>query len=164
MFQVEPLSNLNNSDILNAEEQTIVCTTNVVGAMGRGIALSVKKRYPHVYKCYRHHFESGMMTPNTLINVPIADNRYILLFPTKVHWRQPSTVTQIQYNLLKLASCYKALNIESLALPPLGMANGWLKTPDKKLVLECCYDALSNIDINCTMYCDATLMQELSLI
>ena len=40
-------------DIFNSPAQVLVNTVNTVGVMGKGIALSFKKKYPEMFTTYR---------------------------------------------------------------------------------------------------------------
>lgn len=123
-------------NIFECESQTLACTTNVAGAMGAGIALQFKERIPGVYAYYRKLFplrfnltdEDGAELVKQLhvYRSDPAVDRQVLLFPTKIHWRNPSKVEWIERNLETLCTRYEALGITSLAVPPLGCANGGL--------------------------------------
>lgn len=146
-------SALPENDYLNAPEQTIICTTNIAGAMGKGIALSVKQRYPKVWRIYRSQYEAGTMHPNSLYLIPVSAGQRILLFPTKVHWRDPSPVSLIKDNLDKLARYGEYnFNITSLAIPPLGMGNGKLTGADAMQVLSAIDAFASQVNFPCTFY------------
>lgn len=145
-------SELPDGCILNAPEQTVIITTNCEGAAGRGVALAMRERYRKVYEGYRHLCKSGRYTPNSLLYATVSDEQQLLLFPTKIKWRNASPPDLIIANLDKLASIYRELNIESLAIPPMGMANGWLKGEDKERVWNHMLYTFENMDIPCTIY------------
>ena len=55
-----------SSSIWASPAQTLVNTVNVVGAMGKGIALEFKRKYPDMYQRYRElceakEFKAGML-------------------------------------------------------------------------------------------------------
>lgn len=147
-------SELKDSCILNAPEETIIVTTNCEGAAGRGVALAMRERYRKVYEGYRHLCKSGRYTPNSLLYSRVSSTQRLLLFPTKVKWSQPSPPELIIDNLNKLASMYRELNIDSLAVPPLGHANGWLKGKDRERVWNHMLYTFESMDIPCTIYID----------
>lgn len=152
-LQQSTFASLPDGDFLNAPEETIICTTNIVGAMGRGIALSVKQRWPHIYNIYRDTVTRGAMYPNTLMLIPVSDTQRVLLFPTKLHWKDPSVVELIEDNLDKLI-CHgeHTFNIKSLAIPPLGMGNGWLTGSDAQLVINAIERFALQVSYPCTYY------------
>lgn len=146
------LSTLENNDICNAPEQTIICTTNTVGAMGRGIALSVKLRWRKVYLRYMKHHKAGELKPDFLFTVEVDDNKQVLLFPTKQHWLGKAKVPQIVSNLEQLADRISDLGIESIAIPPLGMGNGWLSYEEGCTVMSAIHKFANTVAIPCTFY------------
>ena len=46
-----------NGDILNAKETYLVHQVNCVGAMGRGLALAIRNKYPDVFRRYQQYCE-----------------------------------------------------------------------------------------------------------
>ena len=116
-------------DLFNCSSQTITCPINTAGAMGKGLALEFRNRVDGLYRWYQHHYPSpyGADRRANYIQVyPVPDGRQVLLFPTKINWRNPSTVELIEENLRKLAENYEYWNIQSLALPALGCGEGGL--------------------------------------
>lgn len=117
-------------DIFQSTCQTITCPINVVGAMGKGLALEFKEHVPGLYDFYQQHYPARTAHPEQRANViqrfPILNDRQVLLFPTKVHYRDRRCRDQIETNLEKLAKDYQHYNISSLAIPALGCGEGWL--------------------------------------
>jgi O-acetyl-ADP-ribose deacetylase (regulator of RNase III) len=105
--------------------QTLVNTVNVVGAMGKGIALEFKKRYPKMYEGYRHLCKEGKFKIGMLW-LYRAPDRYVLNFPTKEHWRRPSKPEYIKKGLEKFVDKYNYLGITSISFPQLGCGHGGL--------------------------------------
>ena len=69
-------------DIFDSPAQVIVNTVNTVGVMGKGLALSFKKRYPDMFESYKKVCEKHQLTIGKLMLHQEADH-WILLFPTK---------------------------------------------------------------------------------
>ena len=112
-------------ELFQSPAQVLVNTINIVGAMGKGIALNFKRLYPEMFRQYRElceqrEFKVGMLW---LYRSP---NKWILNFPTKKHWRYPSRVEYIEAGLRKFVQNYADLGIHSIAFPPLGCGNGQL--------------------------------------
>jgi len=57
-------------------------------------------------------------------------HKWILNFPTKVHWRQPSQAAFIEEGLRKFSETYARHGITSIAFPQLGCGNGELSWTD----------------------------------
>lgn len=122
-------------DIFNSPAQTIVNTVNTVGVMGKGIALSYKKRYPKMFEDYRKACEKHQLQIGKLM-LCYAPDHWILLFPTKKNWRNPSKLEYIEEGLRKFANNYAAKRITSIAFPKLGCGNGELAWENVKPVME----------------------------
>ncbi len=115
-------------NLLEAEVEALVNTVNTVGAMGKGIALQFKRAFPEMFRDYsqavaRGEVEIGRMHVwcNTL-----APPRFIINFPTKQHWRQPSRLEYIEKGLNDLVRVIQEQGIRSIAVPPLGCGLGGL--------------------------------------
>lgn len=114
------------NDIFTSTAQVLVNPVNTVGVMGKGLALQIKQKYPNVYEAYKKACTQHRLTVGKLQLVPITDNRFILNFPTKTHWKHSSEYNYITLGLYKLASCYKSKNITSIAFPKIGCGCGGL--------------------------------------
>lgn len=136
-------------NLLNTSMQTICCTVNTVGAMGAGIALAIKNKFPEVFEIYMMLCRTKQLKIDTLWTVDTNDGRQVLLFPTKEHWRNPSKEEWVIYNLERLATDYPMLQIESLAMVLPGARNGKL---DKDWVTETVYSTLSDMPIQVELY------------
>lgn len=118
--------------------QTTVVTTNTVGVMGKGVALEAKRRYSDVERPYKDLCKSGTHQIGHLDMHPTTDG-WLLLFPTKQHWRNPSQLEWIEQGLKYLRAHtleYPFGRIESLAVPPLGCGNGGLDFSQVRPLIE----------------------------
>lgn len=111
-------------DLFQCGMQTIACPINVVGAMGKGLALTFKERVPGLYGFYREHYGDGeqgwQRRVHQLEIFPVSPTRQVLLFPTKGLWRMPALLSVIEENLIQVAENYQAMGITSLGIPLLG--------------------------------------------
>lgn len=153
-LQIKKRASLPNNCILNAPEEIILVTTNCEGAAGRGVALAMRERYRQVYNGYRTLCKNGTYTPNSLLYAHVNNGKRLLLFPTKIKWSEPSPPQLIIDNLDKLADLYKEFGFESIAIPPLGMANGRLSGHERERVWLHMQKTFSDFDIPCTIYVD----------
>jgi O-acetyl-ADP-ribose deacetylase (regulator of RNase III) len=117
-------------DLLGSRMQTLVNTVNCVGVMGKGIAFSFKNNYPDMFtdykkRCDRHEIKLGQP-----YLYKVTEQRWILNFPTKDHWRMNSSLKDVEAGLKYLAENCKAWGVTSLAVPPLGCGNGNLNWRD----------------------------------
>ena len=103
----------------------IVNTVNCVGAMGKGIALDFKLRFPEMFKeyqkiCFKHLLRPGQILPYT------KSSPIILNFAIKDDWKDPSRVEWIEETLQKFVAKYHSMGISSVAFPWMGAMNGGL--------------------------------------
>ena len=112
-------------NLFESPAQVLVNTVNTVGAMGKGVAKEFKRIYPEMFKKYQELCENGKINIGTLFLYK-TDNKWILNFPTKINWRNPSKIEYIEKGLKKFVAEYSRLRIHSIAFPPLGAGNGEL--------------------------------------
>lgn len=125
-------------DLFEAQTEAIINTVNTVGIMGKGIALQFKQRFPENFEVYKQLCEEKKLDVGQLL---ITQNnslffKYIINFPTKKHWKQPSQYDYIENGLAELVKKIKELNIKSVAMPPLGAGNGKLDWEKVKPIIE----------------------------
>ena len=124
---------LENRNIFDSQCQTIVNTVNCVGVMGKGLALEMKKRYPDMFEKYKDFCNKGLIDVGKLWLYKHSDEKWILNFPTKKHWKNPSEYEYIEDGMIKFVETYKERGIKTVAFPMLGCSNGGL---DKDIVLQ----------------------------
>ena len=100
-------------------------TVNTVGVMGKGIAKDFKQIYPEMFEEYQELCEKGTFNVGNLWLYKTS-NKWVLNFPTKKHWRQPSKPEYIEEGLKKFVDTYHVYGITSISFPLLGCGNGEL--------------------------------------
>lgn len=128
-----------HGNLLEADVDAVVNTVNTVGVMGKGIALMFKERYPSNYKAYKAACKAGEVTVGHMF-VTASDElegpRWIINFPTKQDWRNPTKPEWVHEGLHALKAFISQNQIKSIALPPLGCGNGGLDWPVVKQWIE----------------------------
>lgn len=114
-----------NQNIFESPAQVLVNAVNTVGVMGKGIAKQYKKMYPEMYRQYRYFCENDMLDIGKLWLYK-HETKWILNFPTKKHWRNPSKIEYIEEGLKKFVDTYEEKGIYSVSFPQLGTGNGGL--------------------------------------
>jgi len=112
-------------DIFDSQAQVIVNPVNCQGIMGKGLALAFKQKYPDMFAVYVHECQTGKLQ----IGRPTLYQKstpWILNFPTKNDWRNPSKLEYLEEGLAFLVKHYKQAGITSIAFPKLGAQNGKL--------------------------------------
>lgn len=116
-------------DLLQTSAEALVNTVNTVGVMGKGIALQFKIRFPKNYKIYKDACKKGEFKTGQVLVVKdgdLMDQKWVINFPTKAHWKSPSKYEYIAEGLKSLVEAIKEHKIKSIAIPPLGCGNGGL--------------------------------------
>lgn len=112
-------------NLFTSPAQVLVNTVNTQGVMGKGIALQFRQAFPDMFKDYQEFCERGKIDVGVLW-IYKTSHKWILNFPTKKHWRNPSRADYIETGLKKLSERFNELGIYSIAFPALGCGNGEL--------------------------------------
>lgn len=137
-------------DIFKSEAECIVNPVNCIGVMGKGLALKFKRKYnkmfiDYVMRCREDQVKTGQPY------LYKAEDRLILNFPTKQHWRDPSKLEYIEAGLKYFARNYRTWEITSIAFPKIGCGCGGLDW--EKDVKPLMYKYLGNLeDITVYLY------------
>lgn len=137
-------------NLLDAETEALVNTVNIVGVMGKGIALQFKENFPQNYKEYIAACKSKQLMPGKLLVVKeltLEGEKIIINFPTKTEWFLKSKYEYIESGLKELINVIKEYNIKSIAIPPLGCGNGGLKWEKVKSLMENYLGNIENVEI-----------------
>jgi O-acetyl-ADP-ribose deacetylase (regulator of RNase III)/uncharacterized protein YwgA len=136
-------------DLLQSKAQTLVNTVNTVGVMGKGIALAFKRRFPEMFQDYAARCARGEVRLGEPYPYFLPNDRIIINFPTKDHWRSVSRLDAIVAGLDVLEANYKRWGVTSIAVPPLGCGNGQLEW---RVVGPTLHRHLSRLDIPVELY------------
>ncbi|MBK9027719.1 MAG: macro domain-containing protein [Propionivibrio sp.] len=123
---------LTRGNLLLAKADAIVNTVNTVGVMGKGIALQFSKAFPENLVAYQRACKDGSVAIGKMLvqetsSLERSLPRYIINFPTKKHWKQPSKLEYVEEGLNALVEELKRLGVRSVAVPPLGCGLGGLR-------------------------------------
>ncbi len=123
------------TSLLTSTAQTVVNTVNTVGVMGKGIAAAFKARYPEMFQTYQKLCREKKLDVGMLWLWKASD-QWVLNFPTKRHWRNPSKLEYIEAGLKKFAAEYERRGIREISFPRLGCGNGGLDWKDVRPLME----------------------------
>jgi O-acetyl-ADP-ribose deacetylase (regulator of RNase III) len=106
----------------------LVNSVNTVGVMGAGLAKQFKAAYRAMFDDYVNACRRGEMLLGSVraYQTGSVSPRFIISFPTKTHWSQPSRMGFISAGLLSLRQTIERLGITSIAVPALGCGLGGL--------------------------------------
>lgn len=113
------------SDLFRSPAKVLVNTVNTQGVMGKGLAKDFKAIYPEMFKAYQALCDSKKLDIGKL-QLFRTPHKWVLNFPTKREWRQPSKPEYIEAGLKAFVEGYARNNITSVAFPQLGCGHGEL--------------------------------------
>ena len=141
---------LTRGNLLEADAEALVNTVNTEGVMGKGIALQFKRAFPNTFVVYECEAKAGRVVTGKVLVDEVGElhgPRWIIHFPTKRHWRQPSRLQYIDEGLVSLVAEVRRLAIRSIAVPPLGCGNGGLAWDDVRPRIEQAFAALPEVRV-----------------
>lgn len=139
-------------DLLAADVDALVNAVNTVGVMGKGIALAFKARFPANTQAYAAACRRGEVVTGRMFVTETPDllaPRWIVNFPTKQHWRDPSRLEWVQTGLQDLRRFLLAQDVQSVALPALGAGLGGLSWPKVRAEIAA---ALADLAVDVRVY------------
>lgn len=148
-------------NLFESKAQALVNTVNIVGVMGKGMALQFKNQFPNNTKAYLKACREKTIDIGKLLVVDddslFTGKKLIINFPTKRDWRKPSEYEYIEKGLINLVEIIKQYHIESIAIPPLGAGNGGLEWSSVKRLITA---YLGNSPAEITIFEPNTMIQE----
>jgi O-acetyl-ADP-ribose deacetylase (regulator of RNase III) len=135
-------------NLLTADVDALVNPVNTVGVMGKGLALQFKKAFPECFAEYEAACERGEIAVGRMhVVARLMAPRYIINFPTKQHWRQRSRLEYVRDGLRDLVVQLRALQIRSIAVPPLGCGNGGLAWGEVEPLIVEALSSLNDVQV-----------------
>lgn len=139
-----------HGNLLRANVDALVNAVNCVGVMGKGIALQFKKAFPANFKAYEQACHRGEVKPGRMFvfaTEPPATPSFLVNFPTKRHWRDPSLLDDIRTGMSSLVEEVRSRGIRSLAIPALGCGNGGLDWREVRPVIDSALRQLDGVHV-----------------
>jgi O-acetyl-ADP-ribose deacetylase (regulator of RNase III) len=137
-------------NLLEAPVDALVNTVNEVGVMGKGIALMFREAFPDNTRTYETACRAGEVRVGRMLvteNRTLIGPRWIINFPTKRHWRNPSKLEWVREGLQDLVRVIRERNVRSVAVPPLGYGNGRLDWKDVRVEIEAALAELTDVEV-----------------
>lgn len=137
-------------NLLHAGAEALVNTVNTVGVMGKGVALMFRDTFPENFRAYEVACKAGEVQTGRMFvteSQALAGPRWIVNFPTKQHWRQPSRMEWVTEGLKDLRRVITEKQMRSVALPPLGCGNGGLDWDEVRPEIEKALADLQDVEV-----------------
>lgn len=119
---------------------------NCAGAMGRGIALQFKHKYPNMYLQYKKLCKNGMFKLGDIFEYRLNDE-HVYNLGTQKDWKTKATLDAIRTSVWKMLESATVQNITTIAIPKIGAGLGGLIWEDVKKILEETILHFPNVDI-----------------
>lgn len=108
---------------------------NCAGAMGKGIALQFRSKYPEMYSEYKAMCKDGIYKPGDVFDYNYGDG-HIYNLGTQATWRTKARIEYIEQSVKAMLELAVRENVTKIALPAIGAGLGGLKWDDVKDVLN----------------------------
>ena len=111
---------------------------NAASVAGRGLALTIRWRFPHEYKDSVRACQEGLLRVGTVRATPPASHGdpWIVHVPTKRHWRNPSRLDDVAKGIEALEESIRTHGWKSVGVLKPGCGLGGLEWPAVRAVLE----------------------------
>lgn len=119
---------------------------NCAGAMGKGIALQFKQKYPKMYLEYNKLCKEGQFSLGDLLTYK-HENEVVFNLGTQKTWRTNADISAIENSLNKMLLYASKNDISKIALPKIGAGLGGLNWNDVKFTIEKVAQKYPKIDL-----------------
>jgi O-acetyl-ADP-ribose deacetylase (regulator of RNase III) len=106
-------------DLFETSARALAHGCNCAGAMGRGIAVEFRKRWPDMFSRYRELCEGGRFKPGDLF-VWTSEDRIIYNLGTQRTWRTKASPEAIALAVQEMVDHARQHDIGSIAMPKIG--------------------------------------------
>jgi len=119
---------------------------NCSGAMGKGIAVQFREKFPEMYQEYKHlcKTQSFLLGDIFVYNYGAG---FVFNLGTQQSWKTKAELSAIDNSLRKMFNYASENKISKIAIPKIGAGLGGLKWEDVKNVIENIAKEFSMIDL-----------------
>lgn len=108
---------------------------NCAGAMGKGIALQFRNRFPKMYAEYNLMCKNGQYKPGDVFDYNYGEG-HVYNLGTQETWRTKARLEYIEQSVRNMLELATKENVTKIALPAIGAGLGGLKWDDVKEVFN----------------------------
>lgn len=120
---------------------------NCAGAMGKGIALQFKERFPTMYTMYKQLCKENLFHPGDIFPFNYNDTFYVFNLGTQATWKTTATLEAIEESTRRMLLFASENNVSKIAMPKIGAGLGGLNWDDVKNIIENTAKDYPDIDI-----------------
>jgi O-acetyl-ADP-ribose deacetylase (regulator of RNase III) len=128
--------------------QALAHGCNCAGAMGRGIAVEFRKRWPSMYEEYRRACRLGALQPGGIFPWQ-HDGLWIYNLGTQRHWRTKATAEAVRESVAAMAEHAEVHGVDRIAMPRIASGLGGMAWGTVQSILS---DCLQERDLLVTVY------------
>ena len=134
-------------DIFKSDCRILVNPVNCKGAMGKGLALQFKTRYPDMYRTYKKRCDKSLIRMGHP-DLWAGGEHWVVNFPTKFHWKEKADYGWITIGLVRLGDLLPVWGVDSIALPALGCGQGGLNWSEiEPIMFQVCLKWDAHVEI-----------------
>lgn len=119
---------------------------NCAGAMGKGIALQFKNKFPKMYIEYKRLCKEGLFSLGDIYTYDYG-NGIVFNLGSQKTWKTKADINAIESSLIKMLSYAQQNNILKIALPKIGAGLGGLNWNDVKSLINIVSNDYPSIDL-----------------
>jgi O-acetyl-ADP-ribose deacetylase (regulator of RNase III) len=137
-------------NLLDSQDEALVNPVNTVGVMGKGLALAFRQRFDLNHRLYVAACQAGELKVGRVFVTETGQAsgpRWVVNFPTKQHWRQPSQLRWVCDGLVDLRRFITEHRVRTIAVPALGAGLGGLAWSDVRGAIESALAELDDVQI-----------------
>lgn len=108
---------------------------NCVGAMGAGIAVQFKRRFPEMYTLYHKMCKHGTFLPGDVFDYHYGSG-HVYNLGTQESWKTSAKLEYIAIAIDRMLELAERCQVPAIALPAIGAGLGGLKWHDVKAVIK----------------------------
>lgn len=116
-------------DLFDATEPALAHGCNCAGAMGKGIAVEFRRRWPDMYRAYHERCLDGAFQPGDVFPWSAPD-RLIYNLGTQRTWRTAATLDAVRGSVVAMIDHATEHGIAAIAMPRIAAGLGGLDWSD----------------------------------
>ena len=119
---------------------------NCAGAMGKGIALQFRAKFPAMYAEYKSLCKNGKYNPGDVFDYNYGPG-HVYNLATQVSWRTKAKIEFIRASVSRMFELAIADSVTAIAMPAIGAGLGGLQWDDVKDVITDISMAYPGVDL-----------------